>query len=161
MVSYYASAVEPCLSDHYNHDELDLQVFMDRVMDDAASDIHQLIDKNVALLDEVSSLEKGVKLRKYHLDQLFYTISHLIKILFGEMVNGGCEFDGVSDNYTLVIPSEGGVRLAKSIVKCGIKCGMFAKGQYSYARCDDPTSCVAHPATCECVHIKLEELEDA
>jgi hypothetical protein len=49
MVSYYASAVEPCLSDHYNHDEVDLQVFMDRVMDDAASDIHQLIDKNVAL----------------------------------------------------------------------------------------------------------------
>ena len=118
----------------------DMVTFTERLMDDAASDVHRLID-------DVDKLEEKVTVRDHHLEQLFDTISQLIKSLFGEMSTNGCEFDDVGDDYTLNIPSEGGVGLAKSIMKCGIKSGVFAKGRYAYTLCENG------------VHIKLEALE--
>ena len=121
----------------------DMVTFTERLMEDAASDVHRLID-------DVDKLEEKVTVRDHHLEQLFDTIAQLMKTLFGEMVtNGGsinC-FDDVGDDYTLMTPPEGGVRLAKSIMKCGIKSGVFAKGRYAYTICEDG------------VHIKLEALE--
>ena len=117
----------------------DMVTFTERLMEDAASDVHRLID-------DVDKLEEKVTVRDHKIELLFDTIAQLIKTLFGEMVTNGCEFVDVGDDYTLQIPS-GGVRLAKSIMKCGIKSGVFAKARYAYTLCENG------------VHIKLEALE--
>ena len=130
--------------------DIDIVTFTERLMDDAASDIHQLID-------EVTTIKKTLKLKEHHLEQASETVALLIKTFTGEMDNGGlCDFVNVGDEYTLSIPSE---VLVKTIVECGIKAGVFAKGRYSYTRCNCYRYMGLDSPEVEGVHIILEELE--
>ena len=103
--------------------------FTDRIMNDAADDIHQLEEDNAYLLKKIDILIKDN-------NRCSSIAFQLISCIVTEIEYTLFDFSNVGDKYVLSIPMsiyfEDPILIAKSVIEYGIKVGSFCDGRYTY-----------------------------
>ena len=107
--------------------DTDIATFTERLMDDAAADIHKLDD-------EVSSLKAENALLKLTIEHESYNTSACVSALSDILSH---DTDGWSHDYherTFYIPHMDNIPIAKMIEEQGKENGAIPEGRYSYTR---------------------------
>ena len=115
------------IPDHSASDS-DIATFTERLMDDAAADIHKLDD-------EVASLKAENALLKLTIQQESYNTILFVSTLADILSDVSEGWGGPNYNWiTFYIPLMDNIRIAKMIVEQGLENGEIPPARYSYTR---------------------------
>ena len=107
--------------------DTDIATFTERLMDDAAADIHKLDDEVASLKAENALLKLTIQQESYNTSLFVSTLSDILSH----------DTDGWSHDYherTFYIPHMDNIRIAKMIVEQGLENGEIPPARYSYTR---------------------------
>ena len=141
--------------------DTDIATFTERLMDDAAADIHKLDDEVAAIKAENALLKEEKSVLKAE-NNLLWKEHDITDALISSLVEECAQFQGglteIGDAYTFYIPHKDNLELAEMIVEKGQETAtdFFPQGRFSYTRLtfDDGTELED-----QYVKVKLEHLD--